>query len=60
MLAGTVAAGKGHGCNSRNAVHSDDLPLFPLHHVRQNTLGQGHRPYVVQIYQLLKDIQVGF
>lgn len=60
MLAGTVPAGKGHRRNPRNAVHSDNLPLFPLYHVRQNTLGQGHGPYVVQIHQLLEDIQVSF
>lgn len=44
VLAGTVPAGKGHRRNPRNAVHSDNLPLFPLYHVRQNTLGQGHGP----------------
>lgn len=60
MLAGTVATGKGHRGNPRDAVHSHNLPLFPLYHVRQDTLGQGYCPYVVQIYQLLEDIQVGF
>lgn len=59
MLAGTISTGEGCGHETHKAVHSDNLALFPLNHVRQNTLCQRHCPQIVDLHEFLVDIQAG-
>lgn len=44
MFAGTISTRKGCSYDTQEAIHSNNLSLLPLHHVRQNTLCQGQCP----------------